>query len=75
MGDQQTCCLEQVNNFISEFKSVDEDFNIRRIQNAFIVKIDGRDSNDNWMNREFSVPNIEYVNQCVLQWSQAPKSS
>jgi len=75
MSDQQTCCLEQVNNFIGEFKSVDEDFSIRRIQNAFIVKIDGRDSNDNWMNREFSVPNIEYVNQCVLQWSQAPKSS
>tara|TARA_R100001440_G_scaffold58057_3_gene77870 strand:- start:242 stop:469 length:228 start_codon:yes stop_codon:yes gene_type:complete len=75
MSDEQACCLEKVSSFISEFKSVDEDFSVRRIQNAFIVKIDGRDSNDNWMNREFSVPNIEYVNQCVLQWSQAPKST
>ncbi len=72
MGENQSCCLEQVQDFMGEFKSVDDDFTVRRIQNAFIIKMDGRSEGDGWISREFAVPNIEFVNQCCVSWSTAP---
>ena len=63
MNDE--CCATKVAEFVNEFKTVDNDFYVRKIHNAFIGKMDGRCPNENWISKEFAVPTVDHVKQLL----------
>jgi len=63
------CCKDTVEDFINAFDSVDSDLSINKIANAYIVKIDGRDKNENWVSKSVAVPNIEAACSLITTWS------
>lgn len=63
------CCKDDINACIGAFSSVDPDLSINKIANAYIVKIDGRDENENWISKSVAVPNIEAACSLITSWS------
>ena len=64
-----TCCNDTTGNILAMFDSVDSDLSVNKIANAYVVKIDGRDDNENWISKSLAVPNVEKVCELVTTWA------
>ena len=63
-------CVNQAAMYMSEFAIVDNDFYINKIANGYLVKIDGKDHHDNWINKQFAMPTIACVEQTFVAWAE-----
>tara|TARA_E500000305_G_scaffold77238_1_gene62852 strand:- start:81 stop:326 length:246 start_codon:yes stop_codon:yes gene_type:complete len=63
-------CVNQAAMYMSEFATVDNDFFVNKIANGYLVKIDGKDHHDNWINKQFAMPTIACVEQTFVAWAE-----
>ena len=63
-------CVNQAAMYLSEFETVDNDFYINKIANGYLVKIDGKDHHENWINKQFAMPTIACVEQTFVAWAE-----
>ena len=63
-------CVNQAAMYLSEFATVDNDFFVNKIANGYLVKIDGKDHHDNWINKQFAMPTIACVEQTFVAWAE-----
>ena len=63
-------CVNQAAVYLSEFATVDNDFFVNKIANGYLVKIDGKDHHDNWINKQFAMPTIACVEQTFVAWAE-----
>ena len=68
-------CVNQAAMYMSEFATVDNDFFVNKIANGYLVKIDGKDHHDNWINKQFAMPSIACVEQTFVAWAEHKRES
>ena len=68
-------CVNQAAMYMSEFATVDNDFFVNKIANGYLVKIDGKDHHDNWINKQFAMPTIACVEQTFVAWAEHKRDS
>ena len=68
-------CVNQAAMYLSEFATVDNDFFVNKIANGYLVKIDGKDHHDNWINKQFAMPSIACVEQTFVAWAEHKRDS
>ena len=68
-------CVNQAAVYLSEFATVDNDFFVNKIANGYLVKIDGKDHHDNWINKQFAMPTIACVEQTFVAWAEHKRDS
>jgi len=67
-------CVNKAAEFLSNFENVDNDLRIDKIANGFLVKIDGRTADENWITRQFAVPTIACAEQIFVAWAEHPRA-